>query len=463
MKNPTLPVKTRILFLLTLLCAVIASLQSIHAATITVTNTDDSGGGSLRQALADAFHGDTINFDASVTGTITLTSGELPVGASVTISGPGANTLAVDGNTASRVFFIASGQTVTISGLTITNGSVSGVNGGGGIYNDQDATLTVNNCTVSGNSAVRGGGIYNFVATLIVNKSTLSGNSASGGAGIENFHGTLRINNTTLSGNSADAGGGGIYNNGGLGGACATLIVNNSTLSGNSAGNFFGSGGGIRNDAFQGCAELTLGNTILKAGSSGENISADGTVTSLGYNLSSDDGGGVLTATTDQINTDPQLGPLQDNGGPTFTHLPSNDSPAVNAGDPTPETDQRGTGFPRVANNRIDIGAVEVQAATPAPAPVAPTALDATNKTASSFAANWSSVSGGTGYRLDVSTSNSFVTYVTGYQDLDVGNVTTQSVTGLAASTFYYYRLRAYNGTGTSPNSNVVTVKTKNH
>jgi hypothetical protein len=237
MKNRTLPVKTRILFF-TLLCAAIASVQIVNAATITVTSIADSGANTLRQALADANDGDTINFDVSITGTITLTSGELLVNKNVTISGPGANVLAVNGNAASRVFYINPGLTVTISGLTITNGSVSGVDFGGGIYNDQDATLTVNNCTVSGNSSVRGGGIFNFVATLIVNKSTLSGNSAIGnsGGGIENFHGTLTVNNSTLSGNSAGNNGGGIYNNGGEGGGCAMLTVNSSTLSGTRPG-----------------------------------------------------------------------------------------------------------------------------------------------------------------------------------------------------------------------------------
>ena len=81
--------------------------------------------------------------------------------------------------------------------------------------------------------------------------------------------------------------------------------------------------------------------------------------------------------------------------------------------------------------------------------------------TASSFTAKWSSVSGATGYRLDVSTSSSFVTYVPGYQNLDVGNVTNRNVTSLAATTFYYYRLRAYNGNGPSPNSNILKAKTK--
>ena len=98
----------------------------------------------------------------------------------------------------------------------------------------------------------------------------------------------------------------------------------------------------------------------------------------------------------------------------------------------------------------------------PAPTPAAPTALKATNVAASSFTTNWSSVSGATGYRLDVATNSSFVTYVPGYQNLDVGNTTSRNVTGLTANTFHYYRFRAYNGTGTGPNSNVISAKTKN-
>jgi Fibronectin type III domain len=100
---------------------------------------------------------------------------------------------------------------------------------------------------------------------------------------------------------------------------------------------------------------------------------------------------------------------------------------------------------------------------TPAPTPAAPNALQATNVTASSFTANWTSVSGAAGYRLDVSTNSSFTSFVPGYQNLDVGNTTSRNVTGLNANTFHYYRLRAYNVSGTSPNSNVVRVKTRPH
>jgi hypothetical protein len=83
--------------------------------------------------------------------------------------------------------------------------------------------------------------------------------------------------------------------------------------------------------------------------------------------------------------------------------------------------------------------------------------------TASSFTAKWKSVRDATGYRLDVSTSKSFTTYVLPYHDLDVGNTTSYNVIGLSAGTTYYYRVRAYNGCGTSPNSKVIDVKTKPH
>ena len=169
--------------------------------------------------------------------------------------------------------------------------------------------------------------------------------------------------NSTISGNSAGTSGGGI-------GTSTTLRVANCTITGNSAP----SGGGIYN-----VGSVEFSNTILNAGALGENIFNDGgTVTSLGYNLSSDDGGGYLNGPGDQINTDPLLGPLQDNGGPTFTHALLPGSPAIDAGDPNfnppPSKDQRDCNFDRVFNGRIDIGSFEAQpprrpCSTPRPRP----------------------------------------------------------------------------------------------
>ena len=371
----------------------------VHAATITVTNTNDSGPGSLRQALADANDGDTINFDVSLKGqTIALTSDELVIDKSITITGPGSDQLAVGLHIPQyhfRVFHVMASPTVTIEGITI---GPSLFFYGCGILNDQ-ATLTINNCAVTGNNGqTLGAGISNG-GTLTINNSSITGNvleyqgsgvgiSSSGtliinnsiirdnisgkgqtdGGGILNG-GTLTISNSTVSANSAltinqEPGcGGGIGNNG-------SLQIANSTISGNSATN----GGAICNDA----ASLEIANSILNAGDVGENIFNDGgTITSLGYNLSSDNGGGYLNGPGDQTNTDPILGPLQDNGGPTQTHRPYPQSPAIDAGDPSftppPFYDQRGTGFDRVVNGRIDIGSFEVQEGKPPPPSPTPT------------------------------------------------------------------------------------------
>jgi len=187
----------------------------------------------------------------------------------------------------------------------------------------------------------------------------------------------LVIANSTVSGNSAENIGGGIANVGEDSGR-ADLQIINSTLSANFAD---ATGGSIYNHVYgSGSATVEIGSTILKAGASVANITNYlGTVTSLGYNFSSDDGGGFLNQPTDLINTDPLLGPLQDNGGPTFTHALLPGSPAMDKGTnfAGAATDQRGLGFVRTvddpsapnasAGDGTDIGAYEVQQALPPP------------------------------------------------------------------------------------------------
>jgi hypothetical protein len=183
------------------------------------------------------------------------------------------------------------------------------------------------NSAISGNSGFRGGGIFN-------NDGDLRGKA------------TVTLINTTVSGNSGAANGGGIAN-GIFGAGATTLILISSTLCSNSAPR----GNSVYN-VNNSSSAVQIGNTILNAGGAATNIvSVAGTITSLGYNLSSDDGGGFLTNATDQINVNPLLGPLQDNGGPVFTHALLSGSPAIDqgknlSGDPT---DARG--FPRTLDD----------------------------------------------------------------------------------------------------------------
>jgi hypothetical protein len=125
-----------------------------------VTNLNDAGMGSLRQAILDTPAGGSVDFQAGLSGTITLTSGQLAVSKDLTISGPGADLLTVSGNHASRVFNVAATFTVSIAGLTIADGLATDLpSQGGGILNR--GTLTVTGSTLSGNTALYGGGIYN--------------------------------------------------------------------------------------------------------------------------------------------------------------------------------------------------------------------------------------------------------------------------------------------------------------
>jgi hypothetical protein len=147
---------------------------------------------------------------------------------------------------------------------------------------------------------------------------------------------------------------------------------------------------------------------------------------------------------------------------PTLTPTPTPTATATATATPTPTATPTATATATpTPTPTATPSATPTATPTPAPTPGAPRALTATNVTAQSFTARWSNVKGATSYRLDVSTSSSFSTYLPGYQNLDVGDTTGRDVIGLSANTDYYYRVRAYNGNGTSPNSNVIRVKTK--
>jgi hypothetical protein len=194
---------------------------------LTVLNNTDSGPDSLRDALSRAANGDLITFDPSLAGTtITLTSGELTVAANVVIEGLGADQLTVSGNDASRVFNVAPGEIVSLSGLTIADGKTAAT--GGGVWNR--GRLTLSDCAFQDNAAGSGGALDNSASsgggTATVLHCTFTGNSAAnsllnadGGAITNEADGALFLSGCTFSGNTAD-----------LGGAVATLFQSQLTI-----------------------------------------------------------------------------------------------------------------------------------------------------------------------------------------------------------------------------------------
>jgi parallel beta-helix repeat protein len=398
-----------------LLAAVLLGFAALFAggATLTVTTTNDSGPGSLRDAIAAAnqtTEAGTLVFDLPGSGPriIELSTALPPLVGTVSILNDRIDEpITVRRSTASgtplfRVFEIGPYSTVVITGLTISNGATDGGSPGGGIFNNT-STLILRRCTVTGNSSGNGGGIASYGSAILdatdcsisnnvaadgggiyaatsgrttLTNCTISNNTANNAGGLENTAGgglrgttgELRIKNCTISGNSARDYGGGIYN---FVSNPNIVSVVNSTITGNSVSQ---NGGGI-------CAgddgdNLRLANNVIAENSAGgefnghdlwgyffsdghnilgretTNISGDGTTSGLYNGVKGDQVG------TAKAPIDPKLGPLQMNGGSTSTHALLTGSPAINNGDDAfaPSHDQRGYSRPDVS----DIGAFEL-------------------------------------------------------------------------------------------------------
>ena len=380
-----------------------------------VTSQRDGGLGSLRDAIAHAAAGDSIFFALRCPATIVLTN-TLFISQDLSVIGPGPDQLTItrSGGTNGppfRIFETDAGD-VTLAGMTIKNGtatqfSPTGDLLGGGIYNYL-ASLTVSNCVITGNVAPSGGGGNGFGGgiftdlggSLTLLYTTISDNQATyAGGGVCTFHAaSFLAEGCTVNDNFAGIQGGGVNYQGIVG------LIQNSTISGNmTPPDGFGSAlldlcypaesslltltactiarnGGSTNAAVQIAAlpsNAGLTNRMLSTlvgSNSSPNFFLDGNpvFVSLGHNLDSDGtsglangvNGDIVGSTAAVIN--PVIGPLDDNGGPTFTHALLPGSPALNTGSCTDDSgaplliDQRT--FPRPHTNGCDIGAFENQA-----------------------------------------------------------------------------------------------------
>ncbi|MFN8531109.1 MAG: Calx-beta domain-containing protein [Anaerolineae bacterium] len=326
---------------------------TIAANGLLVTNGNDSGEGSMRQAVLNA-NADGVNSAISFSGvsTVSLTSGTLNLVNNGTITINGGAGVTVQGNGGFALMNIAAGTVASLDNLTLTNGfAVNGAgaiansgaltitnstlngntanNGAGGVVNNSGATLNLTLVTLSNNQGTTGGAIDNEGGTIIIDRTTFSGNSGSGV--IFNNLGTVTLNNSIITSNPTSAG---IVNN-----ASAIVTLNNSTVSGNGLGvnNAFGS--------------LTVNNTILANNTSGD--CQNGGSLSVNYSLVKDGSCGVTNGVNGNLTGDPNL---------NVSLIPNATSPVINAGNdaliPVGVTTDI-AGNVRSQGGAVDIGAYE--------------------------------------------------------------------------------------------------------
>ena len=392
-----------------------------HAGmTLWVTNTNDSGPGSFRQAVLDASPGDFIVFDGSLAGNTINLATSLIIDKDLHITGLGLSPhiqITGGGSTCDPggslcVIKIENGTDVNIYGLDIINGTGSGIlnNGdlyitqstisgnssyyGGGIYTTGvDSIARVIASTVTGNNASFGGGVYG--STIVLNESVISGNTATLDGGGVFSDDSLTCYNTSIAGNIANRHGGGFYINSGLtptigyslitgnnaddGGGfynlANTLFVYDTTIYDNTA---FERVGGFGGGAFNSGVLMLSHNTFSDnyASMLGGNLSNSGTISMYNNILAKHSGGGdcynsgTISASINTLiedgscspalSVDPLLKPLADNGSYTETMAIDYLSPAFNAGSPGScvNVDQRRV--PRPQGAHCDLGAYEL-------------------------------------------------------------------------------------------------------
>ncbi|QJR36719.1 right-handed parallel beta-helix repeat-containing protein [Gemmatimonas groenlandica] len=368
----------------------LAARRTLTGNTLVVTNTNDAGAGSLREAVETAVSDDRITFEPALSGaTINITNG-LRVDASTVIEGPtGGITIRATANTSVVLMYGKYGpEVLTMKRVTITGGKASGI----AILR---GTVQLEDCIVEGNAGEFGGGVAVLAGSLSLLRTVVRNNtstSAAGGVEVE-YGSTATIANSTINANSSAIGGGGIRalgettvtgstisdNSAGLGGgvyAADRVVIRNSTLSGNSAPS--------ASNVFAG-DEVIIEHSTIVGNSSGSSLQLDATVTARNSILSSPiancglgaslvlEGANVFSDNTcslvgaPAIIADAKLAPLAVDGLTAVHHLLAG-SPAIDAA-PTclVNVDQRGAARP--VGGACDVGSVE----EPIPVIITPT------------------------------------------------------------------------------------------